>query len=392
VRRASDAERERLGETFAQLCRIESPSGRERVCADWVSAELGRIGLEAHEDGAGPAAGSDAGNLFARIPGRGEDTILLCAHLDTVPLTAPVEPVIVNSGWENANDAILGADNKAAVAVLLELARRLSAGPERPSIGIELLFTVCEEVSLRGSREFDSRRLTSRFGYVFDHATPIGEIVLASPTHYRVAADVHGRAVHAGIRPEDGRSAIAAAAAAIAAMRLGRLDAETTANVGTIEGGSALNVVPERCRLQAETRSLDAARAEAVATEMVDHLQDAANALECDLDVTVQRMFEGYRTRPKAPAVVLAERALRACGYEPRHIVTGGASDANSFQAAGFPCTNLANGTERNHQSDERVSIEALEGMFEVAIALVEEAGRETGDGHNGQAGRGAEQ
>jgi tripeptide aminopeptidase len=392
VRRATDAERERLGETFAQLCRIESPSGRERVCADWVRAELGRIGLEAQEDGAGAAAGSDAGNLLARIPGRGQDSILLCAHLDTVPLAAPVEPVIVNSGWENANDAILGADNKAAVAVLLELARRLNAGAERPPIGIELLFTVCEEVSLRGSREFDSRRLNSRFGYVFDHATPIGEIVLASPTHYRVGADVHGRAVHAGIRPEDGRSAVAAAAAAIAAMRLGRLDPETTANVGTIEGGSALNVVPERCRLEAETRSLDAARAEAVATEMVDHLQDAANAHECDLDVTVQRMFEGYRTRPKAPAVVLAERALRACGYESTHIVTGGASDANSFQAAGFPCINLANGTERNHQSDERVSVEALEGMFEVAIALVEEAGRETEGGHNGQAGRGAEQ
>jgi tripeptide aminopeptidase len=334
VRLATDPERDRLGDTFAQLCRIESPSGRERVCADWLSAELGRIGLEVQEDGAGPAVGSDAGNLLARIPGVGEDSMLLCAHLDTVPLAAPVEPVIVNSGWENANNAILGADNKAAVAVLLELARRLTAAAQPPRVGIELLFTVCEEVSLRGSREFDVSRLTSRFGYVFDHATPIGEIVLASPTHYRVVADFHGRAVHAGIRPEDGRSAIAAAAAAIAAMRLGRLDGETTANVGTIEGGSALNVVPERCRLQAETRSLDAARAEAVATEMVDYLQDAANAHECDLDVTVQRMFEGYRTRRTAPAVALAERALRACGYEPTHIVTGGASDANSFQVA----------------------------------------------------------
>jgi tripeptide aminopeptidase len=385
VRLATDVERERLGETFAQLCRIESPSGRERVCANWVTAELARIGLEVEEDGAGPAAGSDAGNLLARIPGTGDDSILLCAHLDTVPLAAPVEPVVVNSGWENANDAILGADNKAAVAVLLELARRLTGAGHPPPVGIELLFTVCEEVSLRGSREFDVARLSSGFGYVFDHATAIGEIVLASPTHYRVVAEFHGRAVHAGIRPEEGRSAIAAASAGIAAMRLGRLDAETTANVGTIEGGSALNVVPERCRLQAETRSLDAARAEAVATEMVDHLQDAANAHECDLDVTVERMFEGYQTRRNASAVALAERALRACGYEPTHIVTGGASDANSFQAAGFQCTNLANGTERNHQSDERVSIEALEGMFEVAIALVAEGGDGGDAGSDGQ-------
>jgi tripeptide aminopeptidase len=339
-------------------------------------AELRRIGLDVDEDGAGPAAGSDAGNLLSRIDGTEDRSIALCAHLDTVPLAAPVDPVLINGGWENANDGILGADNKAAVAVMLELARRLKGAPQPPAVGIELVFTVCEEVSLRGSREFDTSRLRSSFGYVFDHATPIGEIVLASPTHYRIFAELHGRAVHAGIRPEDGRSAIAAAASAIASMRLGRLDPETTANVGTIAGGSAINVVPDRCTLEAEARSLDAARAEAVATEMVDHLQDAANAHECDLDVTVQRMFEGYRTRPKAAQVTLAEEALRACGYEPSHIVTGGASDANSFETRGFACTNLANGTERNHQPDERVSVEALEGMFEVAIALVEEAAR----------------
>jgi tripeptide aminopeptidase len=240
-------------------------------------------------------------------------------------------------------------------------------------------------VSLLGSREFDTGKLQSAFGYVFDHATPIGEIVLASPTHYRIVAELRGRAVHAGIEPEAGRSAIAAAASAIAAMRLGRLDDETTANVGTIQGGSAINVVPERCRIEAETRSLDADRAAAVCTEMVDHLQDAANAHECDLDVTVERMFEGYRTRPKATPVQIAERALRACGYEPTHIVTGGASDANSFEKAGFSCVNLANGTEKAHQIDERVSVEALEGMYEVAIALVDEAarGENGGETHN---------
>jgi len=394
VRRATDAERERLAETFETLCRIESPSGRERVCANWVTAELGRIGLDVEEDGAGPAAGSDAGNLLARIPGPAPGTdpaaapgpaatgtaepppsILLCSHLDTVPLAAPVEPILVNSGWENANEAILGADNKAAVAVMLELARRLASGPQPPRVGVELLFTVCEEVSLRGSREFDTGRLHSPYGYVFDHATPIGEIVLASPTHYRIVGELRGRPAHAGIEPELGRSAIAAASAAVASMRLGRLDPETTANVGRIEGGSAINVIPGRCWLEAETRSLDAARAESVATEIVDHLQDAANAHECDLDVTVERMFEGYRTRARAPQVQLAERALRACGYQPAPIVTGGASDANSFQTAGFACTCLANGTERAHQSDERVSVEALEGMFEVAIALIDEAG-----------------
>jgi tripeptide aminopeptidase len=373
VRRASATERERLHETFATLCRIESPSGRERACADWVAAELRAMGLEVEEDGSGPAAGSDSGNLLARLPGSRGESILLCAHLDTVPLTAPVEPVLEQGGWENANDGILGADNKAAVAVMLELTRALVSRSASLELGVELVFTVCEEVALRGATEFDVTRLRSGFGYVFDHASPIGEIILASPTYYRIVADFHGRAAHAGIRPEHGRSAIAAAARGIAAMELGRLDPETTANVGTIAGGTGGNVVPERCRVEAETRSLDAARAEAVATEMIDHLQDAANATECDLDVTVERLFEGYRTRARAPQVVLAERALKACGYEPKHIVTGGGSDANAFQSAGFACTNLANGTERNHEPGERVSADALEGMLEVAFALVEE-------------------
>jgi tripeptide aminopeptidase len=374
VRRATEAERERLHRTFDALCRIESPSGHERAVADWLTEQLRGLGLNVDEDDSGPAVGSDAGNLLARIPGRGSDSMLLCAHMDTVPLAAAVEPVLVDGGWENANDGIVGADNKSAIAVILELARRITAAGEPPPVGVEILFTVCEEVSLRGSREFDVARLHSAFGYVFDHATPIGEIVVASPTHYRVVAELRGRAAHAGVRPEVGRSAVVAAAHAIAAMRLGRLDAETTANVGLIDGGSAINVIPERCRIEAEVRSLDADRAATVTTELVDHLQDGANAGECDLDVNVERMFAGYRTKPRAPQLAAAERALRACGYEPRHIDSGGASDANSFEAAGFACTCLADGTEHNHEPGERISAQDLEMMLDIAITLVEEA------------------
>ncbi len=377
LRRTTDAERGRLHETFAALCRIESPSGHERGCADWLTGQLQALGLAVQEDDAGAAVGADAGNLLARIPGRSDRSILLCAHMDTVPLAAAVEPVLVDGAWTNANAGILGADNKSAIAVILELARRLTSSSEPPAIGVEILFTISEEVSLRGSREFDVSRLRSAFGYVFDHATPIGEIVVASPTHYRIVAELHGRAAHAGVRPETGRSAVVAAANAIARMALGRLDAETTANVGTIAGGSAINVVPERCRVEAEVRSLDADRAAAVTTEMVDHLQDAANAGECDLDLDVEQMFSGYRTRPKAPQLAAAERALAACGYEPRQIVSGGASDANSFQAAGFSCTCLADGVERNHEPGERISGQALESMLEIALTLLDESALE---------------
>jgi tripeptide aminopeptidase len=380
--RASAHEREQLVSDFVRLCEIESPSRRERAMADAVTADLRALGLEVQEDASMGETGSDAGNLLARIPGPPDGrTILLCAHLDTVPLTAPVEPVVVDGAWENANEGILGADNKAALAVMLELARRVLREPGAPAVGLELLFTVCEEVTLLGAKEFDTSSLRSRYGYVFDHASPIGEIIVAAPTYYQIIADFHGRAAHAGIRPEVGRSAIAAAARGIAAMRLGRLDPETTANIGRIRGGTNANVVPEHCRVEAETRSLDAERAEAVATELIDHLNDAANAEECDLDVEVQRMFQGYRARARAPQIAVAERALRASGYDPKRVVTGGGSDANALQAAGFSCTNLANGTERNHEPGERVSVDALEGMFEVAIALLDEASHEATDG-----------
>jgi tripeptide aminopeptidase len=381
MRPASQAEKARLNDTFAALCRIPSPFGHERACADSVAAELRGMGLEVEEDGAAVSAGAECGNLLARIDPRppaagarrAERSILLCAHLDTVEQTAPIEPVLVDEGWENANDGILGADNKAAVAVLLELARRVSV--EGSPVGIELLFTVSEENALAGAKQLDAGRLRSEFGYVFDHATPIGEVVVASPTYFRLSADFHGRAAHAGIRPEAGRSAVLAAALAVAAMPLGRIDGETTANVGSIAGGvGSTNVVPERCRLLGEARSLDAGRVETIVARMVDAVHDGAATAECDVDVVCERLFTGYRQRLSSPAIAAAEAALRACGYEPRRIATGGGSDANALEAAGFHCVNLANGTERNHEPTERVSLAALEGMLDVAVALLDEA------------------
>jgi tripeptide aminopeptidase len=372
---ATEAERRRLHDTFAALCRIASPSGSERACADAVVAELAAVGVEVEEDDAGAAVGGDCGNLLARIPGSGEGWLLLCAHLDTVPLAAPVEPVIRDGAWENANEAILGADNKAAVAAMLTVARRLAAAPA--ASGVELLFTVGEEVALAGSNQLDRGRLRSAIGYAFDSAAPVGGAVVASPTYYRIAAELRGQAAHAGLRPEQGRSAIVAAARAIAAMRLGRIDAETTANVGTIEGGSAANVVPDRCRLTGEVRSLDAARAEQLASELAAAVADAANDpdCECDLDVALERQFEGYRVRASSPELALAFAALRDCGFEPAPIVTGGGSDVNVLRARGLAAVNLANGTERNHEPDERVSVAALEAILDVALALVARAG-----------------
>jgi tripeptide aminopeptidase len=367
---ASPQERLQLLADFVRLCELESPSRRERAIADLLTANLRALGLEVEEDDSAAETGSDAGNLLARIPGpAGARTVLLCAHMDTVPLDAPVDVARENDSFSNRNAGILGADNKAAVATVMAAARRLVR--EGSPVGVELLFTTCEEQALAGAKAFDATRLQSEFGFVFDHASPIGEIVLASPTYYRLVGRMHGAAAHAGMRPEDGRNAIVAVGRALAAMPIGRLDEQTTTNVGRIEGGTAANVVAERCSVELEARSLDEARAAEVVGELVDRLGEAASEGECDVETSVERLFRGYRLARTTPAVEVAERALAACGIEPVPISTGGGSDANAFIAGGLTVVNVANGTERPHQPDESVSVGALETMLDVTLALV---------------------
>jgi tripeptide aminopeptidase len=346
----------------------------ERAVADWVTERLRGLGLEVEEDDSAAETGSNAGNLLARMPGpEGARTIMLCAHLDTVPLDAPVDVVCEDGVFRNRNEAILGADNKAAVATILGTARRYAAAGG-PPVGIELLFTTCEELALRGAKAFDRTRLRAEYGFVFDHASPVGELILAAPTYYRLEARFHGAAAHAGIRPEDGRNAIAAGARAVAAMQLGRIDPETTANAGRIEGGTASNVVAERCTVELEARSLDETKAGEQVGRMVDACSDAATDAECDVETAVERLFRGFRLSRSSRPVEAATRALERLGIEPRYISTGGGSDANAFIAAGLPVLNVANGTERNHQPDESVTVEAVERVLELTVGIVEAA------------------
>jgi tripeptide aminopeptidase len=374
IHAVSTEDRERLLAEFIRLCEIESPSGSERGVAQALADELRGLGIEVEEDDTAPQTGSDSGNLIARVPGpEGAPTVLLCAHMDTVPLDGPVEVVSQDGLLTNRHEAILGADNKAAVATILGAVRRLVRDGTPPA-GIELLFTTGEEQALKGAKSVDMSRLTADYGYVFDHASPIGEIVIASPTYYSVEARFRGQAAHAGIRPEAGHNAIVAAAKAIANMRIGRLDPESTANVGRIHGGTSANVVAERCWVELETRSLDAEKAGRSVTEMVDALTEAASDCECDVETSVERLFQGYRLPRTAAAVEVAAAALRDNGIEPSYITTGGGSDANVFVQAGLPVVNLANGTERNHQPDESVTVEALETMVAVTVSLIRQA------------------
>jgi tripeptide aminopeptidase len=297
---------------------------------------------------------------------------VLGAHLDTVPLSDRVEVECVDGVFRNRRAAILGADNKAAVAMLLELARRYAGGGA--PVRCELLFTMSEENGLRGAKAFDRGRLEADFGYVFDHASSIGELMLAAPTYYQVTAEFMGRAAHSGIRPEEGRSAIVAAATAVEKMQLGRLDSETTANVGRIEGGTATNVVAARCRVMSEVRSLDDEKASARLGEMVDALTWAASSTETDVDTAIEKQFDSYRIPESDRCVVAAANALRDCGIEPLYTSSGGGSDANAFETKGLRCLNVANGTEANHTPDECVSEQALETMLAVTDRLLHRA------------------
>jgi tripeptide aminopeptidase len=361
---------ERLHERFVGLCEVRSPTGEEREVADTLAAELRALGLEVSEDDAAVPAKAGAGNLLARLPGESDRWLMFCAHIDTVPHRGQVEVVEDEGMFRSRGDTILGADNKAAVAVFMELvARRAEAGPS--PIGIELLLTVAEEQGLRGAKAFDAATLRSDCGFVLDHAGPVGEVIVATPTQQKIRADFAGVEAHAGIKPEEGSNAIAAAAAAISRMSLGRLDETTTANVGLIEGGTSGNVVPGHCGVVAETRSLDADRAAEVAGQMTEACAWGASEHGCDVDVRVEELFRGYELPKDSPALALAEEGLLRNGIDPRRVAIGGGSDANALRLDGFDCVLLSNGTEAVHTSDEHVSATSLETMLAVCEAIV---------------------
>jgi tripeptide aminopeptidase len=259
---------------------------------------------------------------------------------------------------------------------MLEAARRI-VREGRPHAGVELLFTPREEVGLDGAAAFQHERLVADFGFVYDQEGPLGEIVLGAPHGRSLDLRFHGRAAHAGMAPEEGRSAIAAASRAIADFRLGRLDQETSANVGVVTGGTGRNVVPEWCSVEAEARSHDERKATELVREMLESAAFAAGLCECELESSVDEGFPGYRFRESDPVVQLAASALRRAGFEPTYALSGGGADANVFNARGLACLNLANGMTDIHTPDERIAVADLEGMVEVTLALVDVA-RET--------------
>jgi len=362
---------------FTELAAMPSPPGDERAVADRVGSYIADLGLDVSEDDAGGKIGSNAGNLYARLePTDAGTPLFLCAHLDTVPPEAGIEPILEDGVIRNAAGTILGADNKSAVAVMLEATRRILAENRRHG-GVELLFTPKEEVGLHGAAAFDHERLRARIGYVYDQAAPIGEVILGAPYAHSMEVKFHGRAAHSGMYPEEGRSAIAAASKAISDLKLGRVDEESSANVGLIRGGTAGNIVPEWCTFLAEARSHDSEKLADMVRELLETATFAASLEDCQVETEVHKSYSGYRFKRDDLAVRLAASALERTGYQPSYTLSGGAADANVFNERGLACVNLANGMAEIHTPDEHIAVSDLERMVDVTLALVDVA-RET--------------
>lgn len=368
--------RERMVKEFLRLLQIPSLSRQERAVAEAIMAELRALGVSAEMDEVGPAVGGDSGNVIAHLRGTVEaPALLFCAHMDTVGPAEGIKPRIEDGVIHSSGDTILGADDKGGCAAILEAVRviREQGLPHPP---LDLVFTVCEEVGLLGAKLLDKSRLSARHGFVLDGASEVGTVVVHGPGHTIIDATIIGRAAHAGESPEWAVNAIQVGSRAIAAMRLGRIDEETTANVGIIQGGSATNVIPERVSLRAEARSRDEAKLEAQVQQMVGLLHSTAGAAGAQAEVQAELAYPVFRVPEEAPIVSLARQACKALGlaFSPR--TSNGGTDASMLNAAGLQTVPVGTACYLPHSTQEHTPVEELVKLAGFVLAAIQAAAR----------------
>jgi tripeptide aminopeptidase len=365
---------------FLELASIASPSRREGAVARRLESILRAMGARVEVDDAGERVGGDTGNILARWAGTAPAAapFLLSAHMDTVVPADAVHPVVDGDIVRTDGTSVLGGDDKAGIVAILEAIRTLR---ERsiPHGDLELVLTICEETGLLGAKHFDATRLRARRGLVLD-VDGVCELITRAPAANRFAATVHGLAAHAGVCPEQGLSAIQLAAEAIAGMRLGRLDADTTANLGVIHGGLAGNIVPDRVAVRGEARSLELAKLEAQTAHMRERFERAVAGREvavggrvhrARVEVEVERQYERLHVDDGAPVVRLVAAAARELGQALRTRSTGGGSDANVFASRGIEMANLGCGMREIHTVNEWVDIKDLVLTSELVLETI---------------------
>ncbi|MGC8668101.1 MAG: M20/M25/M40 family metallo-hydrolase [Chthonomonadales bacterium] len=365
-------DQKRLTDFFVQLCRLNTPPREEGPVADLLQARLEDLGLACLRDEAHRATGGSTGNLIATLEATcAAPPVFFSAHMDTVEPNPDV--VIVQEGGVIRTDgtSILGADDKCGIAAIVEAVTSIVEEGRDHGV-IQLVFSVCEEVGLLGAANLDRSMLKAEMGFVLDTGAPVGSIVYTAPTQNNLNATIRGRAAHAGFEPEKGVSAIQVAARAIEHMKLGRIDEETTANVGVIHGGAATNVVCPEVTLRAEARSRDPRKLDYQTQQMLEALHEAAADFGAELDVEISRAYTGYRLPPDGRVIQVARLAADAIGLPIHMRAAGGGSDANVYNNSGLQCCVLGTAMRQIHTHQEHVLEEDLVRSAQWVVSIVQ--------------------
>lgn len=370
---------ERLLNEFLELVQIDSETKEEAEIAKVLTKKFSDLGVEVFEDDTMGETGHGAGNLICTLKGNkeGVDPIYFTSHMDTVVPAKGVKPTLKEDGFIYSDGTtILGADDKAGLATMLESVRVLKEN--NISHGdIQFIITVGEESGLVGAKALDSSLVKAKYGFALDSDGKVGNIIVAAPTQAKVKATIFGKTAHAGVAPEKGVSAITIAAKAISKMPLGRIDEETTANIGRFEGGKATNIVCEQADILAEARSLVPEKMEAQVEKMKAAFTSVAEEMGGKAEVEVQVMYPGYKFKDGDEVVEVAKRAAKKIGRPSELLTSGGGSDANVIAGFGVPTVNLAVGYEEIHTKSERMPVEELNKLSEMVVAIIQEVAGE---------------
>jgi len=363
--------KKRLVKRFLDLVRIKSVSKSEKQAGEYVRKQMASMGIKCRSDRAGIRMGGDCGNIFVFLKGnvKGASKVLLNAHIDTVTHEGSVKPVVRNGIIRSDGSTILGADCKASVAAILE-AVLVVKKKAIPHGDIGLLFTVAEEIGICGAKCCAPSFLRADYGFVFDGGQ-VDQIINRAPSQVSFEAQITGRAAHAGTHPEDGINAIKVAAEAISKMKLGRIDSETTSNIGIISGGAARNIVAETVRITGEARSRNRAKLKRQMSKITDILTSTCKKHKASLRLKVEPSYELFEVKRSSEAVKLAEKAVKMIGLSPRLSATGGGSDANVFNEQGLPSVIMGVGFHNIHTSKEFIRVEDLVKGAELALSLI---------------------
>lgn len=373
--------RERLVDEFIHLVTIDSPSKDERNVADYLKSLLTDLGAEVSEDNAAKKTGGNAGNLLARIKGNSNSAppLLLNAHIDTVSPGRGVKPVIKDGVIYSSGDTILGSDDKSGVVIIIEVLRTLLE-KELSHGDINILFTVSEEIGLLGAKAFNVSELDASFGYALD-STDSCSVIYAAPAANHMKFTISGVESHAGLSPEMGISSIEIASRAISKMKLGRIDEETTANIGTIKGGSATNIVPGITIMEGEARSHNAEKLEKHTDHMVECVKKALvqmnslspSSFKAELEVEISHDYPLMKLKRNCRPITLAEKSAANLGEKINLRVGGGGSDANILNSKGIDLAIIGTGMDNVHTNEERISIEDMEKAAKFLLEIVSE-------------------